>query len=572
MMPTRKGLHPVITKRARACLHAMEVGNPELDIEVFIFDRIVPRIATDKRPLSKVSRIRNMMVAEAGVSAKYDYTLWLDSDVVEFPSDLPTRLIRENPDGVTAPLVLIEEPGPLGTDQFYDTTAFVKRGMSNLSEDTSPFVEGRNIDRNYPYIKPEGCGDYDWSCPMRTDQELDSVGTIYMVSADIFRVGKAVFADHPSFTEHFPLMEHAWRMGRRVVVSSRTVARHANLPFYGEGFHDNVIVSGNEGLPQFLRDTPHDEVESWMTQVTSAYCSELGRLPDMDGMINYMQLLHKGLAHKDGKAHSVDQHFIRSILSESNEAAGMRERENSGRGKVSVLVNFSSNPVRRHDLFSVTVACQSEDGCGGGSMLLGADCSKFPRSNPCIGAYRAGSFSQTTHLTLSLHMGMKNRTGNGTGSNEEIVWLPTHGILAGYPHTQLLGSHARFHMMSVNTSGVYRLVVTVSNMGESVVVGMSSMFLVASSPEGTQLGRLAEFSQQGKSSGKLAEGDMMMIEEGEGKQRSFVVFAHSTAFSKATDDQLLQALVQAALVHPGWQLRVYVDDSVQASLRAKVGI
>ena len=51
--------------------------------------------------------------------------MWIDSDLVEIPPDLPTTLVTANPDGVTAPMVLIEEPGPVGPNQFYDTTAFV---------------------------------------------------------------------------------------------------------------------------------------------------------------------------------------------------------------------------------------------------------------------------------------------------------------------------------------------------------------------------------------------------------------------------------------------------------------
>jgi hypothetical protein len=43
MMPTRKDLHPLITKKAMACLHALEQGNPKLEIKLFLFDRVVPR-------------------------------------------------------------------------------------------------------------------------------------------------------------------------------------------------------------------------------------------------------------------------------------------------------------------------------------------------------------------------------------------------------------------------------------------------------------------------------------------------------------------------------------------------
>ena len=76
----------------------------------------------------------------------FDYLVWIDSDVVEFPADLPTTLILANPQGVTAPVVLIEEPGPLGPSQFYDTTGFVLKGRSESDPtNTDPYVEGRSV-------------------------------------------------------------------------------------------------------------------------------------------------------------------------------------------------------------------------------------------------------------------------------------------------------------------------------------------------------------------------------------------------------------------------------------------
>jgi hypothetical protein len=35
------------------------------------------------------------------------------------------------------------------------------------------------------------------------------LGTLYMVAADIFREGRALYADHLALTEHYPISEHA---------------------------------------------------------------------------------------------------------------------------------------------------------------------------------------------------------------------------------------------------------------------------------------------------------------------------------------------------------------------------
>jgi len=174
MIPMGKELHPAIERKFQSALKAMQAGNPSLNLTTFIFDKVVPRQEGDDRPLSKVARVRNMMLDEARVSEDFDYVLWIDSDLTSFPPDVPTELIRVNPDGVTAPMVLIEEPAPLGTEQFYDTTAFIRYGRSGLAPhgaqftcctstkvqtltqkalpDRSPYYEGRNIGRFYPFL------------------------------------------------------------------------------------------------------------------------------------------------------------------------------------------------------------------------------------------------------------------------------------------------------------------------------------------------------------------------------------------------------------------------------------
>ena len=48
----------------------------------------------DRRPLSKVARLRNIML-DIVADERYDYVLWLDSDLVDYPPDLPTRVSGE---------------------------------------------------------------------------------------------------------------------------------------------------------------------------------------------------------------------------------------------------------------------------------------------------------------------------------------------------------------------------------------------------------------------------------------------------------------------------------------------
>lgn len=156
--------------------------------------------------------------------------------MVEIPPDLPTTLIFANPEGVTAPLVLIQEPGPLGPNQFYDTTAFVLKGRSSYADtDTDPFVKGRSIDMFPPYVGEKIAG---------IDLvEVDGVGTCYSIPTSVFTEGRARYHDHPRLTEHFSVITKAHEMSMPVMVHTGVTVRHANLPKYGAGWHSNSRTS-----------------------------------------------------------------------------------------------------------------------------------------------------------------------------------------------------------------------------------------------------------------------------------------------------------------------------------------
>ena len=54
-----------------------------------------------------LATIRNIVVHEY-LRPEHEYVLWMDADVVKYPSDLIQRMYESNPHGVTAPLVVIE--------------------------------------------------------------------------------------------------------------------------------------------------------------------------------------------------------------------------------------------------------------------------------------------------------------------------------------------------------------------------------------------------------------------------------------------------------------------------------
>lgn len=49
-----------------------------------------------------------MLIRRISVMVDSEYVLWLDGGVVEYPEDLVAKLHAVNPDGITAPLVLLE--------------------------------------------------------------------------------------------------------------------------------------------------------------------------------------------------------------------------------------------------------------------------------------------------------------------------------------------------------------------------------------------------------------------------------------------------------------------------------
>ena len=147
-------------------------------------------------------------------------------------------------------------------------------------------------------------------------EPMDSVGTIYVVAADIFREGGALYADHRLYTEHYPINLHARRMGRQVVALTTAVARHANLPLYGESFHDNVFT-GAEVAADGEAALSKAEQGTLEATVTRCYCDELGRLPDPGGLLSMTQRLHAG---------KTDERALRKGLGESAEGRARRSR------------------------------------------------------------------------------------------------------------------------------------------------------------------------------------------------------------------------------------------------------
>lgn len=202
---------------------ALAAANSDLEIAVHLDYAREPSRPEDKTPWAKVGRIRNRVLDRVAWE-KFNYLLWIDADVVEYPADMPTRLLNCNPDGISAPMVYVEDGTWKG--RFYDTCGFIIKGKSHIEPDRLPQILGRNLCHDAPYWPAE---------PTDVLMEMDCVGTITLVPSVLYR--HARYEDHPAFTDHFSICQAASHLGMRTVVNRNISAFHAELPKYGEPWH-----------------------------------------------------------------------------------------------------------------------------------------------------------------------------------------------------------------------------------------------------------------------------------------------------------------------------------------------
>ncbi len=241
-IPIKPEMHPYLKKNAIEHASELVLGNPKFDVVLHFDFTEIPKVPTDVRPWSKVARIRNKIVDSVKWDT-YDYVLWIDADVVEYPKDILTQLIEANPTGICSPLVLIEK-----TELWYDWAAFVMKGCATIHPTNRTRMWGRNLAHPPPYwwIKGgEGADANPFKPPPKGEAldfkgetiiDVDCVGTMYVMTSDILRSG-ARFEDHLAFTDHFPICDAALKMGKRVTVNRNVSCFHAVLPNYGEQWH-----------------------------------------------------------------------------------------------------------------------------------------------------------------------------------------------------------------------------------------------------------------------------------------------------------------------------------------------
>jgi hypothetical protein len=164
------------------------------------------------------------------------WVFWVDADIIDYPPFLIEQLIQRAEGGIAAPLVLMEgeitEPvhqDGFGPGRFFDIAGFVENGR--WARFTAPY-----FDQPGPIYR------------------LDSVGSCYLVNADLYRMGAAHAIDPASeiflntnetwsrdaiarnqrgpanaYTEHYSVCQFAIRHGLPVQAFADLVASHQKV-------------------------------------------------------------------------------------------------------------------------------------------------------------------------------------------------------------------------------------------------------------------------------------------------------------------------------------------------------
>jgi hypothetical protein len=211
LQPARPSNPPALRARADALIERMVASNPAMAFDIGQENVFVV-------PPPNVSRYtphaaaRNYML-DRFLKADHTHVLWIDSDLIDYPADLPARLLRVE-DAIVAPLAMLDaspdrllfDPHP---DRFYDIGGFIEAGR-RASYWPPHFVQRGDV------------------------IDLDSVGCCYLAPAQLYRDGVR-YATPPTdyFVEHWSVCQAAKRRGYRVCALTNVRVVHAWLPDYG---------------------------------------------------------------------------------------------------------------------------------------------------------------------------------------------------------------------------------------------------------------------------------------------------------------------------------------------------
>jgi hypothetical protein len=227
-----------VRERMFESLRALECANPGFNVHLGLSDDWEPDLPQDLSRRAAIARLRNRLLKQY-LKPSHKYVLWLDGGVVRYPPDLIVKLHRANPNGITAPLVLLEE-----SDQSYfhqrhcgsaNCAGSVMGARPKKFHDPRGFLlSGQRLhgaDQQFPGTVGE------WPPYLGAQAgkvDCESVGTTYLAPAEVYRSPKIPKFFATPFTENFPVVHAAkYELNMRVLVDLDTVVEHALLLRYG---------------------------------------------------------------------------------------------------------------------------------------------------------------------------------------------------------------------------------------------------------------------------------------------------------------------------------------------------
>lgn len=227
LCPMRVDLPAAIVTKQFELLGNMVAYNSSVDIHTHVCVDTWPELPPGGKHRDRaisIAEVRQAYIARIhGWATPPSHVLWMDADIIGYKPDLCERLLLASTafHSVVAPCVFLDgaERGKCQTHRWYDTAGFV---YNNHTAQTL-----------FPWFPISGPW---WE---NTLVELNgSVGCVYIVPWTVFNTGgKYTAPDDLRFTEHYPVCQHAIRMGYKLLVDLQQTVFHAYLPDFGIKFH-----------------------------------------------------------------------------------------------------------------------------------------------------------------------------------------------------------------------------------------------------------------------------------------------------------------------------------------------
>lgn len=205
LQPIRPSNPPALRSRADSLIERMLRANPDLSFDVAQDDTALD-IPAHPSLYMRHATVRNYML-DTYLLPSHTHVLWIDSDLIDYPVELPSLLLAAAPGAIVAPFAMLDK----WPNRFYDIGGFIEQG---------------NRARMWlPYFEQDGA-----------IVELDSVGCCYLAPAELYRDG-ARYSPPPTdyYVEHWSVMQQARRRGYRICALRDVRVVHAWLPDYGLG-------------------------------------------------------------------------------------------------------------------------------------------------------------------------------------------------------------------------------------------------------------------------------------------------------------------------------------------------